>query len=59
MKQCDYHNAIKFFNETLEMIYKYGDPNKIIKNIYMGLGFCYKKLNHFDNTVENFEKALC
>lgn len=41
------------------MVQGNGDPDKIIDRLYLGLAFCFKKLNHFDNTVHYLEKALC
>ena len=59
MKNEDYQRAIKFFDAILEMIKEHGDSLKIIQNIYLGLGYCYKKLNNFDMAVDSFEKGLC
>lgn len=59
LRNNKYHHAIKYFTETLEMLHAQGDKYNIIQIVYMGLGNCYKKVNHFDLTVENFEKALC
>lgn len=41
------------------MIENAGDHKGIIDRVYLALAFCYKKLNHFDNTVHYLERALC
>lgn len=59
MRNQEYKKAAFFFNECLEMIYKYGDPKSIIDRIYLALAYCNKKQNHFNATTEYLEKALC
>ena len=59
IKQHRYQKAIKYFTIALRFIEKHGDSNKILMHIYEGLAYCYKKLNHFDNTIIYLEKALC
>lgn len=55
----EYHKAIKFLLKCLEMINEKGDTKNIIHQVYLALAYCYKKLNHFDNTVQYLERALC
>lgn len=54
-----YHKAIEYYKKSHNSLGNKNITSDLYEKIYEGLAYCYKKLNHFENTVSYLEKALC
>ena len=53
----NYHSAIKYLNEALEITYKVNDP-KDIANCHNNIAISYKNIKQLDSAVFHYNKAV-